>query len=730
MTIYIPCLNPDVHNKYLSSGIQIVTKESALAGAVSLSGSAVSVVIGEAVFYLTPVSAIIAAAINYQMWANLFGLGETRIDREKATIQAVMTSIFRYLNVTYGVPIRDNHALNFPSDGVRAQFLRRPDIAALVPAAMQSVGVIASLVFASRDTSQGEKERVVNQFLANAAYNDWPVAATIQIWEGLYDATNPNCSQDLSRWTQDPLIILESAKAAAVLQYIPLSVLVAYAARNAIGTYLGANQILTWAANPALVANLPKGKVNEWSPLYQTFEGSYLAEQDEFGNVIPLYGRSGIGALVNSIVVKTPRYPDFVWPNQQLPTPTPQPQPPGPTPQPQPPSPTPTPQPPSPTPTPQPTPTPTPQPTPTPTPQPTTPPVDQPPIIPPREQNNTQPTQTDYDLGCQITRKMANRTTLTQRELDWMLTVVGSMAVTWAVNNPQCGYTGRQGTNPPPVQDNPHCPPAQPPTYQPPYPQPQPQPLPPTQRDGHCDPDCQVQIDLVKQKQQECCDEITTYVIPTLDNHEQWLRDVERRLPGPRPALPDPPPLPRPAVPVDPLPPYQEPPDEPPTTTPPTHLPPEVVQCLMTYCEGEVHQPPGDETKVLAWAIGVLCECGKKAREKPKKWLLNACEFGTKAWGIMAECWLTANTEAPPDEWGLPDFIANPVVIEDAMTRFLLGDHGTIYEMPLAYADALITQGLDSQAPAPVWSVPDEPMPFTTIFTEPGEDETIEMQVV
>src|ERR1700704_814169 len=137
MIAYIPCLNPDSSaSNAAGSGIQIVSANSIAAGLVNLAGTAIPVAIGETVLWFNPFTAIIAFAINYQFWLDLFGFGETRIDREKQAIQDVYTYIFQYLAWADHVPIRNGHALLFDSDGVRKQFDARPDIAELVPQLM------------------------------------------------------------------------------------------------------------------------------------------------------------------------------------------------------------------------------------------------------------------------------------------------------------------------------------------------------------------------------------------------------------------------------------------------------------------------------------------------------------------------------------------------------------------------------------------------------------------
>ena len=133
MSVYIPCLNVDKIDSGggLSIGVTSgLTSLDPVQGAVGvgISNSDSPIALG-----ITPFPPFIFLGPNFEFWAKMFGIGDTRIDREKYQIQHVMTGIFRYLHDSYGVPITDNHALNFNSDGVQAQFARRPDIAALLP---------------------------------------------------------------------------------------------------------------------------------------------------------------------------------------------------------------------------------------------------------------------------------------------------------------------------------------------------------------------------------------------------------------------------------------------------------------------------------------------------------------------------------------------------------------------------------------------------------------------
>lgn len=614
MSVFIPCLNVDKIDSGggFSVGVAAgIVSTDPITGAISVgvTHSDSPVILG-----ITPVPPFIFFGPNFAFWADLFGLGETRIDREKQQIQHVMTSIFRYLRDAYRVPIRDGHALLFPSDGVKAQFSRRPDIAALVPSFLLSVPRLAEVVFVDNTPSQGQRERIVNQFLANAALNNWPVSATVAIWEGLVEAASPDCTSDPKRWLYNPVIIDEVAKLAVLLQWIPLPVLLDYALTGNIGTVMSQKIVPMWANNPQLVADIPKAQPNSWSPFYQDFNESLRLEGDEFGNVIPLYGRSGIGNLVNTLVIQRPFYPDFVAP------------PPGGI-QPQPPS---APQPPTPPPAPQPQPEPTPQPpSPAPTPQPPTLEI---------------PTQQDYERACQIMQRITRREGMQQIDLDWMLTNIGAQAMSWASNQPRCADVP-PGTQPlPPDVSQPDCPLPDPqgpfpPSIPQPIPRPPrlPQPYPdPNDPNRPCPPACQADIDRLRQRIIDCCQRLDSWAIPNILEIWRWLTDVERRLPGPPPVL-------VPAPPVGPVPPpvLEVPRDEPPEENPPGEpspplIPPEVIECLLDLCDPEK-----------------LCEKIKECERELECVEVPLCDEGGGPWGGMAECWLAKNTPPPADILGV-----------------------------------------------------------------------------
>lgn len=638
MAVYIPCLSVDKPDDGGGFSVGVGIGPSAGEGGITGAQPGVTITHSDSPVALTisPFPPFIFLGPNLAFWKNLFGLGETRIDRQKEQIQDVYTGIFRYLKQAYGVPIADNHALQFPSDGVQKQFSRRPDIAALVPYLSAWGEQVAEKVFADDSVGSGKQERVVNQFLANAAYNNWPVAAAVQIWDGIVSASQDGCSADAKRWTQNPMVIKAAAEMAVVLQYIPLPILVNMAASHAIGDPLAENLIQAWAANPQLVAGIPHLDKYPWQSIYTSGMWRLPPYGTVLGGAIPLLERDHIKALLQGLSFQRPLYPDFL---QQSPSGVPVPQAPSPVPPPQ--SVPPVQQPPSLPPVGQ-------------DPSPTIPPQQPPSVIPgqvlniPPVQHPGEPTQQDLDYACTVWRWIRAGVHYGLSTDVWMLTQAGRDAMSAQQNNPACQC------EPVPQQPQPDPQPPQQPNPQgpqdpdcPPFPQPQPQPQPPAYPEpGHpgdpdqppppCPPRCQEEIDELRRKQIDCCDRLQFGVIPRIENLEHWVTDIERRVPGAIPSLPHPDPY-APLIPTIPV----DPPDDIndngiPDALEPELFPPHVVDCLTALCDPVV-----------------FCEQVRVCEREIECVDLKLCDPQGGPWGAMAECWLLKNTPSPTDVMGV-----------------------------------------------------------------------------
>lgn len=114
------------------------------------------------------------------------GLGQTKIDKQKENIQDFFTAMFRFFDqVLPSFQVNDNHALQFKSKGVKRELGQRPDIAALAPSFRQDAGLLATVGIGYDKSGQGVEERLVNQFLANAANSGWTVDQTKAYWQAV-----------------------------------------------------------------------------------------------------------------------------------------------------------------------------------------------------------------------------------------------------------------------------------------------------------------------------------------------------------------------------------------------------------------------------------------------------------------------------------------------------------------------------------------------------------------
>lgn len=685
MSLYIPCLNVDHPDD--GGGLSVGVSASPVGGESPSIVPSISIGDPDIPFTLNilPVFPYILPGINFQFWANLFGLGETRIDREKEQIQDVLTPIFKYLNRAYGVPITDGHALQFPSKGVKAQFALRPDIAALVDEFASTAPTIAHDVFATPSSTAGEEQRVTNQFLANAAYNHWTVDATRTIWNGMVEAASPTCSQDQSRWIRNPEIIRDTAQLAIVLQYVPLSVMLDMAHIYALGDPLYQRLVELWANDPELVASIPHVEKYDWQQMYADGTWCLPPYQHPFGGCVPLMERDHIQALFQNLTLPVPRYPDFDVAVPAQPVPQPQPAPP-PVQQ---------------------------QPVPTVDAQPLPPPNIQPPYPSPGQQVLEIPSQAELDRACQIVKKLNHGGSVTLDESNFMLTITGMKAINAAFDNPQC-YDPNIGQQPSPVPtQNTNCPPPQqypPPGWQGQLPQPVPQPIPglDDQPQPHpCDPACQEQIDRLDEKIHECCNEVAVNVFPRLDDIEHWLYDLEGRVPGPQPELPYPYPVPPVGnVPGTDIPPV--PPDDVPTTP---ALPP--IDCESTWI-----------TSLLECIIPKLPQ-----KETLKKLVFDACQLGVKAWGIMAECWLDYWSPDPPQEFVLPAILTSPTACSVEIYNEIATDADTFYTPMRIQMSQWFRIALAGQADETQWPY-EKPTPqHLSIFRTGSEETTVDVPI-
>jgi len=115
--------------------------------------------------------------------------------------------------------------------------------------------LIVTGAFGYKDSGSGIRERVVRQYLANAAYNQWPSHATQQMWDGILESSQEQCWQDRARWQRDPMFVSTAARLAVLLQYVPYNFLVAAALTGGITDPLARTIVRYWGSNEELVAD-------------------------------------------------------------------------------------------------------------------------------------------------------------------------------------------------------------------------------------------------------------------------------------------------------------------------------------------------------------------------------------------------------------------------------------------------------------------------------------------
>lgn len=590
MAVYIPCLNVQKYDDgggfSVGVGAGPTTTSDGIASGSVAPGISITHTDSPVTLTIIPVPPYIIFGPNFGFWKSVFGMGQTKIDRQKEEIQDFWTPLFRYLNRTYGVPIRDDHFLQFPSDGVKKQFKQHPEIAAMAPAMYAEADDIILGAFGYDSSGSGIRERMVNQFLANAAYNNWPVHATREIWDGAREASKPACFDDTLRWYRDPYFLRTTAAMAVVLQYVPIQELAEWKARGGIQTTLVGNMIDHWAANPQLVSG-PSGLLGPSRPAWLAeFQPPANFEQRKLRDwaFTELELRPSWQNLLADVAVRQVYYPDFTGATQPpIWIPPTQPQ------------------------------------------DPTIPPQDQTPLpVPPQDQTPLPP---PGDQGTGVIP--IPQDVLDQIPQPWPPTQPGQVleippapqnCIPPAPQVPDGCPPFPQPTTPPPTQDpGPWFPDDQPPLEGDPQ-----------QGDPPCNPHCQEQIDILWQRQRECCEQTELVVLPRLDDLENWVRDLEERVPGPPPNQP---------------PPRREQPTEPPRKP------------------GSREEPPEEEPPIFAPTDPGLIErierieecCDPVAEEERHRELerplecvkIDACAMGIRIAGILAECWARTHTPVP-----------------------------------------------------------------------------------
>lgn len=546
--IYIPCLNVDAPDEGIDFGVGVIPTSGPEGEIGIVPGVTISHPDSPFTLTVSPFGPVLMIGINWKWWADLFGLGETRIEREKEQIQDVLTPIFRFLKKGYGFPLRDNHALQFSSDRVEQYMRERPDFDALRERMYVEAMPLAQSVFVDDTPSTGQRKRIVNQFLANAADNQWPLDATQWVWYAMLDAAKPACRNEKGRWLKNPMLMDSVAKYSVLLRYMPLANFASAVAQQKFNDPDGRKLVRHWLQNPQLVAGIPQVlEIPPWAVAYKSPEDGGGQSGNPY-ETQQIADRKPIQDLWAGVQFPRPQYPYLFYETQ----------------------------------------------------------------------------------GGLITPEAV--ISPPQKPPDW----------DQQPDNPP--WPGDNVVEIPPVQPGPQnwpqypdCPPwnQQPQPGEEPGPQPEPEPG-EQEPDDQCDPDCQIQIDYLKERVQYIDNWLVLGIIPRIDNLEDWLLDLERRVPGPLPPLPNPAPF-------------------------PPWLPPE-----------EIPTDPGDEPTGPT-GEGNPCDFDALDCEELEKWIdpdkrckeiakcdrelecvdLTLCDEAGGPWGGMAECWLDKNTPNPPDLQGV-----------------------------------------------------------------------------
>ena len=117
---------------------------------------------------------------------DLFGLGQTKIDKQKENIQDFLTTMFQFFKTAVpSFAVNDNHALQFKSKGVRRELSERPEIGMLYGTFLPDASLLVRVGIGYDKSGPGVEERIVNQFLANAANSGWTVEQTKSAWNAI-----------------------------------------------------------------------------------------------------------------------------------------------------------------------------------------------------------------------------------------------------------------------------------------------------------------------------------------------------------------------------------------------------------------------------------------------------------------------------------------------------------------------------------------------------------------
>jgi hypothetical protein len=119
-----------------------------------------------------------------------FFFGPTKIDVQKDIIKNFLTPVFRFVRDNYGYRLPSNNAVRFDSSPLRARMKGYPELDALRPFISEDTETVLNCFKVTKER-EGFAKRFVNQYLGNAAYNDWTVDQTTDLWDAMIAAMTP-----------------------------------------------------------------------------------------------------------------------------------------------------------------------------------------------------------------------------------------------------------------------------------------------------------------------------------------------------------------------------------------------------------------------------------------------------------------------------------------------------------------------------------------------------------
>lgn len=116
--------------------------------------------------------------------------------------------------------------------------------------------------------------------------------------------------------------------------------------------------------------------------------------------------------------------------------------------------------------------------------------------------------------------------------------------------------------------------------------------------------------------------------------------------------------------------------------------------------------------------------------QKAKKLIIHACDFGKKAWGIMAECWCNQDTATPDADVQVPQVLNSLADLSNVYKAALDGSVATVWDVGRSYGTQMMLFGLGKNTDPPQWPFDGTYASPDYVFVPEGTDDTVELDVV